>query len=56
MEKVKELEQATLDIIKFTNKLRNHSFALEALSTTYQPSSEVCTIIPLCCVQSIFLE
>jgi len=40
MEKVKELEQATLDIIKFTNKLRNHSFSLEALTTTYQPSAE----------------
>ncbi|XP_024361144.1 E3 SUMO-protein ligase MMS21 [Physcomitrium patens] len=38
---VKELEEATLDIITISNKLRNHSKALETLSMTYAPSIEV---------------
>ncbi|KAG0607089.1 hypothetical protein M758_8G002500 [Ceratodon purpureus] len=38
---VHELQDATLDILTASHNLRNHSKALDSISASYQPSSEV---------------
>ncbi|CAK9203714.1 unnamed protein product [Sphagnum troendelagicum] len=37
---VKEMEEVTLEIIKFSDKLRHHSLALQELSNEYLPKAE----------------
>ncbi len=44
--KVKEMEEVTLEIIKFSDKLRHHSLALQELSNEYLPKAEVCDFLP----------
>jgi hypothetical protein len=43
---VKEMEEVTLEIIKFSDKLRHHSLALQELSNEYLPKAEVCDFLP----------